>query len=241
MSAAAPSLRVISFGDLDGQVWGCAIDAGEPAIVFATSQGQGSAVGAGAVSLTANPHGWELAGDGFELQVTPADREEGQPPGAAGLCLVQGTLEVAAEQRPVQCVGTLSDGTAVGAGRLDSARGVSGWFGCDRGLALLALRPTGASGQESDLIAATVFEPDGWIAVHDPRLSTTFRPGQRPSRASLELWIGDGEEQYPRRAAAEASGEPAAVRGDGVSLQVTPLRCHTGGLDGAGVYVLARF
>jgi hypothetical protein len=153
------------------------------------------------------------------------------------LCQVTGTLA----GRDLQCPGTFISSPGLKRGRLDSARAVAGWFGSDHGLELLALRPAGERGHDADTVAATVFEPDGWITVDDPRISTTFHPDDRPARASLELWIGDGEEQYPKRAAAEASDDPAVVNGEGVSLQVTPLRCHTGGLDGAGVYVVARF
>lgn len=245
MTAGARSqLRVVSFGDLDGQVWGSAIDAGQPAIVFGTSEGSRSAVGAAAIALTENPPGWSLVGEGFELDITPAVPEPAQDPGVADggeLCRVEGTLQVAGAERQVRCVGTRSVATGVQPEKLDSVRGISGWFGSDRGLNLLALRPARAKGNESDVMAATVFEPEGWIAVEEPRLSTTFGADGRPARAGLELWIADGEEQYPRRAAAEASGVGAEVQGEGVKLAVTPLRCHTGGLDGAGVYVLARF
>ena len=104
-----------------------------------------------------------------------------------------------------------------------------------------ALRPQRARGQEEDRIEATLFDPEGEIAVEDPRLSTTLAAGGRPVRTSLELWIGVGEEQYPRRAAGEALGDGGAAQGEHVNLQVTPLRCHTGGHEGAGVYLLARF
>jgi hypothetical protein len=248
MTASAPSpFRVVSFGDLGGDVWGTAIDAGDPAIVFGTPDGTGSASGADAVRLTPEGRSWRLAGEGFELLVTPAGDGTGQAGeeerGGAGdeLCEVAGTLSVAGAERSVQCVGTRSIGDGLDLRRLDSVRGLSGWFDSDRGLALLSFRPHRSAGQETDLVAATVFEPERWVAVEDPRLSTTYRSGGRPSRASLELWIGAGEEQYPRRVAAEANGDGAGVDGDRVRLQVTPLRCHTSGLDGAGVYSLARF
>ena len=244
MTASAPSpFRIVSFGDLGGNVWGTAIQAGEPAIVFATPDGTGSASGTDAVRLTQDGRSWRVAGAGFELLVTPAAEDGEQDPSENRdeLCEVTGTLSVAGAERSVQCVGTRSSGDRLDLGRLDSVRGVSGWFDSGRGVALLSFRPLPSAGQESDLVGATVFEPEGRVVVDDPRLSTTYRSGGRPSRANLELWIGDGEEQYPRRAAAEARGDGAGVDGDRVRLQVTPLRCHTGGRDGAGVYVLARF
>jgi hypothetical protein len=255
MTASGPSpLRVIAFGDIDGEVWGSAIDPGTaadsgPAIAFGTPDGDGAAIGAEAVSLTETATGWTLDGEGFDLRVEPAAHEGDADASASGalhrmegaLCRVEGALAVGGVERAVQGVGTWSTGTAPRSGRVESARSISGWFAPDRGLTVLALRPGRGTGHGSDLVTAAVFDPDGWIEVDEPRLSTTFAGGDRPSRASLELWIGDGEEQYPRRAAAEASGDPAVASGGGVSLQVTPIRCHSGGLDGAGVYVLARF
>lgn len=250
MTGIEPALRVVSFGDLEGGIWGAAIDMGETAaIVFATTDGTSSASGADAIALTENGPSWRLEGEGFELLVTPAapgDRDGAkgeQDSRAAGdaLCRVQGTLSVAGTERSVQGMGTRSTGDRLDLERLDSLRGLSGWFDPDRGLALLSLRPAGSAGQERDLVTATMFEPEGSIAVADPRLSTTYRSGDKPSRASVELWIGEGEEQYPRRAAAEALGDGVSVDGDRFRLQVTPLRCHAGGLDGAGVYLLARF
>jgi hypothetical protein len=261
--AQAP-FRVVSFGDLAGEVWGTVVEAGEAAIVFGMPEGTSSAFGADAVRLTPNGTSWRLEGDGFELLVTPARSPgaEGSEPSsrsepssgnepssgdgpASGngdeLCHVTGTISAAGTERSVQCVGTRRAGEDLGPGRLDSVRGVSGWFDADRAVTLLAFRPVASAGQEDDVVAATVFEPEGWIAVDDPRLSTTYLPGNRPARASLELWIGSGDEQYPRRAAAEAIGEGGGVDGNGLRLEVTPLQFHTGGLDGTGVYLLVRF
>jgi hypothetical protein len=51
--------------------------------------------------------------------------------------------------------------------------------------------------------------------------------------------VTDGENEFPRRAAGEASAPPVAASTDGLDLRVAPLRCHSRGLEGAGVYVLA--
>jgi hypothetical protein len=235
MTGTPPShVRVLAFGDLEGAVWGTVIDAGATAIVYCTPDG----VGSGTVALNDNPAAWTVSGEGVELRATPIAHEGAD--GTGELCRVEGSLTVAGVRRDVDCPGTRGAGGPTSK-RLQSVRGVSGWFATDRGLALLALRPDSGKGQESDLIEANVFEPEGWIAVDEPRLSTTYLADDRPSRASMDLRIADGDEEYPRRAAAEASGPGAAIDGDGISLQVTPLRCHAGGLDGAGVYLLARF
>lgn len=235
-ASGPPEVRIVCFGDLEGEVWGSLVDLGEPAIVFATPDGVDSAADQGAVALTEDQGSWRLTGEGFDLHVaTTAVHPQGS--WQADLCQVSGTLSVAGNQRTVDCVGIRN--TELPPKRLESLRGLSGWFDADHGLTMMALRPAGAKGQEGDVVAATVFEPEGWTTVEDPRMSTTYGAGERPSRASLELWVGEGEEQYPRRAAAEALGDGATVQRDGLTLLVTPMRCHARGVDGAGVYLLA--
>jgi hypothetical protein len=237
-----PAPRIISFGDLDGRLWGCLLAAGEPLLVVAVPEGTTSGAGADAVSLQSEGEAWRVTGPGVELLVAPADDGDRRPAAPAPeLCTVSGSITVAGSDHQVQALATASVGEPLNAGRLDSLRALSSWFEADDGLALLSLRPSGRHDQESDIMAATLFDPEGAILVDDPRLSTTYRQPEQPDRASVELWIGEGEEQYPRRAAAEAEGEAITVRNDHVRLSVTPMRCHKAGRDGAGVYVLARF
>jgi hypothetical protein len=240
-ATAPPEPRIISFGDLDGRLWGCLLAAGEPLLVVAVPEGTASGAGADAVSLQTEGEAWRVTGPGVELLVAWADGDRRPAAPAPELCTVSGSITVAGSDHQVQALATASVGEALDAGRLDSLRALSGWFEADDGLALLSLRPSGRHDQESDLMAATLFESDGAIPVDDPRLSTTYRQPEQPDRASVELWIGEGEEQYPRRAAAEARGEAITVRSDHVLLSVTPMRCHKAGRDGTGVYVLARF
>jgi hypothetical protein len=240
MTASEPSeVRVVCFGDLEGGVWGALVDLGQPAIVFATQDGVGSPAGDAAVAVTEDQGRWRLTGDGFDLSVMAASGHP-ESTGQAELCQVSGTLSAGGQDTIVDCVGIRSVASELRPKHLESLRGLSGWFDGDHGLTLIALRPAGAKGQESDVVDATLFEPEGWTTVEDPRMSTTYGPGERPSRASLELWIGEGDEQFPRRAAAEASAKGAAVQRDGLTLLVTPMRCHARGLDGAGVYLLAH-
>jgi hypothetical protein len=77
------------------------------------------------------------------------------------------------------------------------------------------------------------------MASIDPRLSTTYDGDGDPTRATVELWISDGEREYPRRAAGEAAGPALTLVSDGVTLAVLPLRYHSRGSDGAGIYLLA--
>jgi hypothetical protein len=257
MTADLPaSFRILSFGDVEGSLWCTAIDAGETAVAFATPDGTSCASGASAVQLTEDGEGWRLTGEGIELLAVPVrppveENDAGTPAvddhrplGTPGdeFCQVTGTLSANGTERTVQCPGVRSRGGGLDLQGLDSLRWVAAWFEADRGLALLASRPTGSKGQERDRIAATVFDADAWLAVDDPRLSTTYRDDGAPARANLELWIGDDEEeQHSRRAAAEAAGGKATLSARGIELQAIPLRCHTGGIDGAGVYLLARF
>jgi hypothetical protein len=57
----------------------------------------------------------------------------------------------------------------------------------------------------------------------------------------LELWVGDGDEQFPRRAAGEALGPGEELSAGAMTVRILPLRCHSAGHDGPGVYLLARF
>lgn len=254
-----PGLRIVSFGHPESGVWGTALDAGQTAAVFGTTAATTtaattsaattraattSASGHQAVRLSIADENWELSGDAFVLQFRPTGQSaEGADRAAAAdeLCRVSGKVLLDGAERDVDCAGMRSYDRAVDLRRVESLRGFWGWFEGERAVALVALRPRGAAGQDGDQLAATVFDADGATTVDEPRLSTTYSADGLPSRASVELWIGEGDEQYPRRAAAEAVGTGQGVNVDGLSLQAAPLRCHSQGLDGPGVYLLARF
>jgi hypothetical protein len=249
-SRVTSSFRALAFGDVEGRFWGGALDAGIPALVFGAPGGTGSASGQTALDWSDEGRGWRLSGDGFELHVKPGG--EGPPSGSDAdscdgmtgfeeLCRVEGVVSIGADQHAVDCVGTRCVVDGIDLGSLDSVRAVSGWFADDQALALLAFRARRSAGHGADLIAATLFDPEGWVPVQDPRLSTTYADTGLPARANLELWIGEGENEFPRRAAAEAAGAGAGVKAEGLELLVAPLHCHSRGLDGAGVYVLATF
>lgn len=247
---AATHFKALSFGDLDGRVWGGAFDAGVPAFVFGVGDRTSVASGAEAVRWTRDGRGWRLSGPGFELHMEPGGEDLAEEPapdpgttvsGIEELCRVQGSLTVAGVEQPIDCVGTRWTLHGVDVSALGSLRAVSGWFAADNALALLALRERGAAGHGADLIAASLFDPEGWVPVKDPRLSTTYTGAGLPSRVNLELWVGDDENEFPRRAGAEVVSAGEAVTANGFVLRVTPLRCHSRGMEGAGVYVLATF
>jgi hypothetical protein len=247
-------VRAVAFGTPDGSVWGAGLDAGVPAVV---ATGGAEPV---AVTLVWDADGpeWGLTGDRISLTVSPTSEpqppagdgqspvgdDERPPPAAAAsptwsgrqeLCRVTGTVDGA----KVDCVGVRTELTQVRPGDLGSVRGFSGWVSAEEAVTLLALRPGSEAHHERDLVAATVFEPDRWMSSHDPRLSTTYDGDGNPTRATLEMWITQGEREFPRRAAGEAAGPSASVTGDQMTLQVLPLRCHSRGSDGAGIYLLA--
>jgi len=250
----AMPFRTVAFGDLDGGLWGAAVDAGPVGAVFGTADASYCVAGPERLRWTTDGRGWRLEGDDFALHIEPRGEEpaepgdHGSPPEVSGLqelCRVHGTISLDGSAHTVDCTGTRSEIDGLERSMLASARVVSSWFGDDEALTLLALRSRRAGDHESDLIAATLFDPDGWVPVNDPRLSTTYTAAGAPSRTSLELWVGEGENEFPRRAAGEASGAGAtvacSVAAVGLELRVAPLRCHSRGLEGSGVYVVASF
>jgi hypothetical protein len=242
MSESSPGpLRLLSFGDGGDQIWGAAIQAGSAATLVVTPQAASAATGAEQVSIEAENGGWRVTAWGLELTFTPVGDGRHEPSAAGDqLCRVQGRVTLPAGERVIDSPGTVSVAADEDPARFDSIRAVTGWFADDRGVALRALRPDEKKGHERDIVAATLFDPDEWMTVTDPRLSTTYRPDERPSAASLELWVGEGDELYPRRAAAEAVALPSEATGERIRLSLTPLLCHAGGLDGAGVYLIAH-
>jgi hypothetical protein len=241
-------VRAVAFGSLDGSIWGAGLDAGVPAVV-ASGGAEPVAV---ALAWNVDSPAWELSGDRIALTASPicepqppAGDDESPSPVAAEhepawsgrqeLCRVAGTIDGV----KIDCVGVRTELNQVRPGELGSVRGFSAWVSAEEAVTLLALRPGSEGHHERDLVAATVFEPDRWMSSHDPRLSTTYDGDGHPTRATLELWIRQGEREFPRRAAGEASGPAVAVAGDDATLLVQPLRCHARGSDGAGVYLLA--
>lgn len=245
-----PPLRLVSFGDLEGRVWGGLLDAGSgPAVVFGGADGE-HAAGPGTLGLSADGGTWRLTGDGIELAIAPdeiadgpADARSGEAAGEsadrAERCTVTGTISAGGAPVAVSCPGTRS--TDPGEGPVGSVRSVAGWFGPELALSLHALRTARSAGHESDRIRATLFGAEGTRPVDEPRLSTTLREDDLPARTSLELWVGEGDDLYPRRAAGEARGPAVRVASAGLEFAGVPLTCHSSGLEGVGVYLLARF
>jgi hypothetical protein len=238
---SAHPLRLLSFGDAANEIWGVALQAGEAATLFVTRNGAAAATDERQIEISDDGGGWRVSGTGFDLRFTAVgDDGRGPSPNGDELCRVEGLVTLPEGEREVRCPGTVTTHAGDQPDHVESIRAVAGWLAEDRGWALRALRAAESQGQEDDVVLATLFDPDQWIPVEESRLSTTFRPGEQPTRASLELWVGDGEELYPRRAAAEALAPPSEASGDRLRLSLTPLLCHAGGLDGTGVYLIAH-
>jgi hypothetical protein len=250
--SASNHLRTLAFGDVEGGFWGAAVHATHPVFVFGDSSGATWTTALSAEGWSAEGVGWRLSGEGVDLHVAPGGeaeemesvQAEDSGPDLSGcdeLCRVSGSVAVGGAERAIDCVGTRCVIDGVDAGSLGSARMVSGWFDRDEAFILLALRAAQAVGHESDLVAATLFDPEGWVPVDDPRLSTTYAESGLPARTNLELWVGEGENEFPRRVAAEAAGDGAVLATEETQLRVVPMRCHSRGREGNGVYVLATF
>jgi hypothetical protein len=239
-SAQSP-LRIVAFGDLDAGVWGAAI--GDDAPLFVASISGGHLSGVASLAAGDGDAEWRLTAEGFELALRPATERVS----AAGhalegfdqLCRVTGRLT---GDREVDCLGRRAERVVDDRRDLDSVRDVSAWFAVDDGLAMTALRRRKARGHDRDLTVAAILDAAGSPGVEEPRLSTTYDADGAPARTGLELWLPEqeGGQPYPRRMAGEAAGEAAGASGDGVELTARPLRCHSRGNNGTGVYLLLR-
>jgi hypothetical protein len=253
MAAARSQFRTLSFSALDGRVWGAALDGGARFITLGAAAGAGSLIGPESVNWSEDNEQWRLAGDGFELMITPADEasveglaaadasSRGTKAGCHELCHVHGRYTLGGVEYTVDCAGArTNDARGAELQSFDSVRSISALFEGNQGLTLLSCRPRGAAGHERDQLTAAVCEHGACVPVADPRLSTTYTSLGLPARVSLELWLGEGEAQYLRRAAGEALAPVAAVHADGLEAEVAPFRWRSRGLEGRGVYLLAR-
>jgi hypothetical protein len=246
MSDAAPPLRRLAFGDLDGAAWGVAWipDPSLPGFV-AVGSGEDAVIVEASLEPEDEGGGWRLHGYGLELNVSAASEDAQVLRGDFdAVCRVHGGVTVEAVEHDVDCLGLL--GARAGTGDLDkfdSARDVSAWFDPTHGLSVAALRPRKSRGQESDVLSAVALEPEGALTIDDPRLSTTYAGDGRPLRVGLELWVAAGEdeeEQFPRRASGETFGVAAAGRLGRFDVLAQFVRWDSRYGDGAGVYLLAQ-
>jgi hypothetical protein len=244
-SGAATPLRTLAFGDLTAGAWGCAWGDAAPLLALGKPEPGAPLPGAAAMIAGSGPdEDWTVSGEGLELVVSP-ESDVAPSSAIAGfdqLCRVHGTAMIGTSQRQFDLPGRRSSRLGVDLRQFESFRDVSAWFAPGDGVALTSLRPRGAKGHDRDVIAASVFEPTGPVAVADPRMSTTYAADGHPTRVGLELWLDrdESEEQHPRRAAAEPLGAAAAWAQPALELEAYFLRCLSRGEEGHGVYMLAR-
>jgi hypothetical protein len=257
VSAAPPAgLQTLAFGSLDGGLWGCVwAEGGAGTAALGSLQASNGAALTGLVTVsetlddadwTITGSDWGAGGDRLSLTVTAVSPPASSSalPGFEQLVRVRGHAGLGdGAAREIDCLGLRVVRPELDLGQLDSVREVAAWFEGDEAMSLTALRPRGAAGHERDSVSAAIFDPERVREVEDPRLSTTYGRDGLPLRAGLELWLaveGDEEQQFPRRAAGEALGAGARFSHAALELQARPLRWHSLGLEGAGLYLLAR-
>jgi hypothetical protein len=249
--------HALAFGDLDGGVWGVAWSpSADGPLSIAVGAGADADVLAATLAGGPEDREWRVDGDAIELVLSPSSQPAGEARSDAlvgfdQLCRVGGRVALGNAEVEVAAPGWRGarDGR-LELDRIESFRQIAAWFGPDEGLALVALRPRGARGQDADLVAASVLESRPAPRVDEPRLSTTYSAAGIPARAGLELWFeepqgddphaDDEHEGFPRRAAGEAIGAGIEWAAAGFALHAAPLRWHSRGQDGAGVYLLGR-
>lgn len=247
-------VRTLAFADLQGGPWGATwLPGSDDQGMLAARVGEAAET----VSITLEEHGpanaWTLTGDGSSLRFSPLGPtdENGGAVADSGfdqLCSVTGQLTLESGEHEIDCLGWRSDrAIAPRLDRIQSFRQVAAWFDGVEGMALLAVRPAKTKGHDADVMAASVLEPEQALAVADPRMSTTYTSAGLPARAGLELWIdpepaeNDSQEtQYPRRASGEVVDGGLDWTVEGFELHAQPLRWHSRGSEGAGIYLLGR-
>jgi hypothetical protein len=109
-------------------------------------------------------------------------------------------------------------------------------------VALEALRPRGAAGHGDERLSATVFhrDPPGAVAVHRPRLSTTYDEEGLITHVGVELWETEDSDR-PLRIGGETLAHADLVAADGSArTQIAFMAWHHDGQEGLGSYCITR-
>jgi hypothetical protein len=239
-------MRSLAFGNLAAGVWGAAWLAGEGVPPFiCLGAPEAVTVPAARVEGAGPDAEWRLVGDEASLTISPladavtllgADEE---PAGFEQLCRTEGRFVLDGAEHEARCLARRGERPETVDG-LDSVRDVSALFEPADGLAVVSLRPRKGRGHDRDAVTAAVLDSEASAPVADPRFSTTYAANGRPIRSSFELWLGETEDEYPRRAAGEALGPYASGVAGELDVQASLFRWGSRGREGAGVYILAR-
>jgi hypothetical protein len=239
VSAEPAAVRTLAFGDLDSGVWGAALHDGSSLLVLGTPDGARSVSPSMSVEGVGAAERWLMASEDLELVIEPdSEPPPGDGDGFDQLCRV--TIRLAAEPREFECPGTRWFRPELDLGRFDSLRALGASFAPGEAIAVFSLRPVDQAGHDADLVSASVFEKDSSAPVGDARLSTTYAADGVPSRVSIELWQGEGEDEFPRRAAGEAVGHGAVADHGSRELRAELFRVFSRDVEAAGVYLVAR-
>jgi hypothetical protein len=252
------TIRTLAFVAPDASSWGAAwLPQDRRSLSLAYRIGSSETIAEAELRASGQAEPWQIEGDGVSLVFTPAgaDGQGGSADAGVGsfdqLCSVHGQIPLDGSQREIECMGWRSSVEgSFELSEIDSFRETSGWFEPARGLSLLAFRPRKAQGQDADLVAASLLEPEPMPRVADPRLSTTYDARGLPTRIGLELWLesessdedpdDDYDHQIPRRAAGEPVGAGIDWEVSGFRLHAALVRWHSRGEDGSGVYLLGQ-
>lgn len=222
MPAPSQTDPVTLFGDIEQGVWGVVVESDEPRWSLASPDGD-------ALSAAGQP------------DVEPVDSTTASA-GAVDtleLCRVRVPINAGGAERQLDLPGVRC--AALTAKKLGSVRLLGMWFPSGPELALAAIRPKSASGQDRDQVMVLAGGQEQPVAL-DPRLSTTYDGGGNPRRVGIELWLADAEdgEQRSQRMAAQATGASLSVGEGAAPVAAYALRCRSHGAVGTGVYALLQ-
>ena len=119
----------------------------------------------------------------------------------------------------------------------DAVRLVSATFEEGRELALVAVRPRGATGHADDAVAAYLTDEGESVPVSEALLSTEYDAEGLPRRAGVELIVDP--DAAPLRVVGDREGR-VEVLGESVRREAVRMAFRLEGMSGRGLYELLR-
>jgi hypothetical protein len=116
---------------------------------------------------------------------------------------------------------------------VDAVRVLTARLGDGRRLAVVALRPAGASGHGDELTTGAIGDGQSFTTLDRPLLSTEYGPDGGPRRLGLEVYPADDGPAL--RIAADVTAVTTATTG-GVERTGTALAVRDGGGEGPGAF-----
>ncbi len=249
--AAESDAVTIAFGDPATQLYGLARtslssdDASGMGVVFARTEVVAARAEGVRLEVLEPLRRWRATFEGgFDLELEalsgPAEVAIADTHGYEQLCRVRGTVTVAGEQRQVECLGQRGHSWGrVDWGKMALARTITAWLDDATAVTVSAIRPSSAKHHADEKVVAHVVLGGTPVPVAEPRVSTTYDSGGRQVHAGLELWVGDGEGEYPHRAAGEVVCGTTLDLGK-LRLDSAFFEWHMEGRTGVGRYDIVR-